>query len=1128
MNKNLDLFKVMKLIICLLIIGVHVSAAVYSQNISLNEKNASLESVIKKIEQQSGYSFVYKIDLLRQNATKINVSLKSGTLDQALQESLKGQPLSYVIVYKTVIIKSKTELPTQSAVVISKTLRGKVVDEANQPIPGVSVKIDGTNIATTTDANGSYKLDLTPGNYKIVFSSIGYETKIFAKTISSTDENLTLNITLTSKITNLQESIVVGYTVKKANEITGALQTFNTKQLEGVTSNDVIAELKGKVLGTYITEPSGNPNSKSSFVVRGQGTIPITGDLRVTNNLNPLIVVDGIIYSDVTNPSDIVATPDIETITFLRDAASTSIYGSRASQGVIVITTKKGVAGNTRVEANATYGVSQRNLGKIKFMNSQQLYDYQKQILLNSFAINNEGLSQADYLAQYLPNASVLSNNTNWNSLIYRNGLTKALNASISGGDDNTRYYFGVNNYNEDGALKGNSLTRTGVKLNVEHNVSSKLIIGGNISLIFDRGNESPSLGGGEVSNLPWYTPYNADGTFKKVLGQDVLGNFTTNPLYDLSYNSNETKTQQLIGVFTAKYNFTNWLTFASNNAYNTSFSDNEVYNDRLSLAGFGNNGTLTQRKTDGNSFLSSNLLTLNKHIGKHNISGLAGYEYNHSVNEYNGLAVQNIPSGIKIPSAAAAPFATFNGKAIVGEKFTRGFFSDFFQGGYNYDERYYFNASFRSDYSDNFGINNRYGNFYSVSGAWLLSRESFLANNSVITNLKLRTSYGTTGKVAGEDFLTESYYNFSSQYAGDPAAVIFQLGNKNITWERANNINVGIDLGLFNRITINADIYRKRTSGLIQKVQISALQGVPNQYQNIGQILNHGVELQLSSKNIVGKFNWQTQFNISFNTNKVEKLVGEVSGYNGVIKVGSDIAAVNTVKWLGVDKQTGQPQFQRVVFDNNGKVTGYQTVNSYDAVFDGLSGAAFRGQFQNVGNTTPKFFGGMLNTFSYKNIELSILLNFAQGYLVYNNSRGNFFATEGNNALQYNQILPAAGQIIWQKPGDNATDPQVIRNRTDGADQPTSRFWEDASHIRIRNVRLSYSLPQKLTQKLLIKSARIFLSGDNLYVFTKKTFYGVDPEGGLAGNDSGSTGGIGVGYGASRKYLMGLQLSFN
>jgi len=299
MNKILDTLRVMKLIVCLLIISFQASAVAFSQSITLNEKNASLESVIKKIELQSGYSFFYKIDLLRKNASKINLSVKNATVDQALEQTLSKQPLTYIIVNRNVIIKEKqAETGEKKIPEVKRPVKGRVTD-GKAPLPGVSVRIDGTGIATMTDGNGNFNLDLTPGTYRIVFSSIGYESKRI-ETLVLNDDNAEINVVLNPAIAQLQEAVVVGYTTKKASEITGSLQTFNSRELEGVTSNNLISQLKGKIAGMYITEPSGDPNKKASFVVRGQGTLPIdAANVRVTNNLNPLVVIDGIIYSDV-------------------------------------------------------------------------------------------------------------------------------------------------------------------------------------------------------------------------------------------------------------------------------------------------------------------------------------------------------------------------------------------------------------------------------------------------------------------------------------------------------------------------------------------------------------------------------------------------------------------------------------------------------------------------------------------------------------------------------------------------------------------------------------------------------------------------------------------------------------
>jgi TonB-linked SusC/RagA family outer membrane protein len=1130
MNKILDTLRVMKLIICLLIISFQASAVAFSQNISLSEKNASIESVIKKIEKQSGYSFFYKIDLLRNNPAKLNLSLKNVTIDQALQQTLSNQALTFVIVNKTVIIKPKPAVGDRNdSPEAKKPVRGRVTD-GKGPLPGVSVKVDGTSLVTITDGNGNFSLNLTPGTYRIVFSSVGYESKRIEKVVTEADDS-EMNVVLNVMIAQLQEAVVMGYSTKKASEITGALQTFNAKQLEGVTTNNLISLLKGKIAGMYITEPSGDPNNKASFVVRGQGTLPITGsvtNLRVSNNLNPLIVVDGIIYSEVAYPSDIVSSTDIESITLLKDAASTAIYGSRASQGVLVITTKKGVAGNMKLDINTSFGVSKRYMGQIEFMNTQELYDYQRKMLLNSFARANEGLTQDAYLTKYLPPSSVLGTYTDWNKEIYRDALLKTVDVGLSGGTEKTRYYFGANRYDEQGPLKGNDLLRNSFKLNLEHNITSKLSLNANISTIFDTGNRSPIGGLNPLSLLPWYTLHSDDGIPKKTLGADALGNVAQNPVYDLPYNSNITRTQQVLGVFSTKYKVFDWLTLASNNSYSTTFVNNESYEDRLSLTGLADKGRLTQNKTNSYSFMTSNLITARKQFGLHTVGGLGGFEYNKNGSEFNAIAVKNMPTGVKVPSAAAEVWNTYSGKSFRGEKYVRASYSLFSEGNYNYDERYFANASYRMDYSTNFGIDNRAGHFYSVSGAWLASNEQFLRDNKYLTNLKIRASYGTSGKVAGEDFLTESFYNFNYQYGGDPAGIINQLGNRQITWERAYVGNLGIDLGLFNRITLSADFYRKRNTDLLQRVATPSVLGVPSQFQNIGAMLNKGVELVLSTRNLTGKFTWETGINLTFNKNKITKLYdGKLqNGYFGLLKEGDDIGAARAVKWMGVNSETGMPQFERLEFDAATNSYNSKIVNSYDAVFAGLTGDASAAQFQLVGTAQPKYYGGMLNTFGYKGFELSVLLNFAADYLVYNNSRSSYFSSEGNNVLKNNQIKPRNGQVIWEKSGDKATEPMIFRGRTDGADQQLiSRFWEDASHIRVRNVRLSYSLPAKIINKAKLTRANIFLSGDNLFVFTKDTFYGVDPEGTLAGDTNNY--GVSAGYGASRKYLLGLQLTF-
>lgn len=1124
MKKTLDTLRVKQIIICLLLCFSQFH--VFAQSITLKENNEPLEQVIRKIEKQSGYSFLYKVNQLRSATSRVTVNVTGVSVEQALKQVLQNQPLTYSILNKTIVIKQKLADDVRK-LKPSEPVSGTVSDGSGI-MPGVSIRVDGANIGVTTNASGKYTLPLNPGAYRLIFSSVGYETKYLDITVLADASNV-FNISLNPKMSQLQDAVVVGYSTKRADEITGSLQSFTAADLKGVTSNNFMSQLKGKVAGMYITEPSGDPNSKASLVVRGQGTIPITSGVaagRVTNNFNPLVVIDGIIYSDISNPSDIVSNTDIATVTLLKDAASTAIYGSRASQGVLVITTKRGVAGKSSLNINSTLGLSTRNMGKVEFMNSQELFDYQKSMLLNSYARATENLTEEAYLKKYLPASSLLSNNTKWNDEIYRNGVTKTLDVNFSGGTDVTRYYFGANTYNEEGALVGNKLERNSVKLNLDHNLSKQLTLSASLGAIFDKGNTSPVNSSTGALLLPWYSMYDDNGVSKKILGNDALGNVLQNPLYDLSYNSIVNNTQQLLGVVSVKYKPFSWLSISTNNSYNTTFSKNENYQDRLSISGATNKGSLTQQKTNSYSFMTSNTANVRKQLGSHLFGGLLGFEYNRSASEYNALAVRNMPTGVKVPNAASEVYPYYNGKAFMGERFDRGSFSAFAEADYSYLEKYTLNASYRMDYSTNFGIDNRDGHFYSLSGAWIASREEFMKNLAFINNLKLRGSYGTSGKIAGEDFLTESFYNFGYQYNGDPAAVVNQLGNRQITWERAYLANVGLDLGLFNRIDLSVDFYRKKNKDLIQRVAISSLLGVPNQFQNIGAMVNKGLELVLHTRNLVGAFRWETNFNLSFNENKVTKLYNGILTNGGIatIREGDNIASVTAIKWLGVDPATGNPMFSRLE-PNGAGGKQEKVVNSYDAVTAGLSGTDVTDQFQNIGNTTPKYYGGIQNTFNYKNFELSVLLNFAADYLVYNNMRSSYFSSEGNNVLRYNQIKPMKGQVIWQKSGDMATEPAIYRSRRDGTENNTSRFWEDGSHIRLRNVRLTYNLPTNIIKAAWLSRANVFVSGDNLAILTKKSFTAIDPEGILAGDNNGY--GVGIGYGASRKFMFGLQLSF-
>jgi len=468
----------------------------------------------------------------------------------------------------------------------------------------------------------------------------------------------------------------------------------------------------------------------------------------------------------------------------------------------------------------------------------------------------------------------------------------------------------------------------------------------------------------------------------------------------------------------------------------------------------------------------------------------------------------------------------TKNGN-IEGGKEDRASFSAFGETGYTYDNRYSVSASLRTDASSSFGQDKRYGTFYSVGGAWVISNEEFARHVSFLSNLKLRSNYGTSGSQLGDNFLTRTLYDPRYTYSGQAGATISVLANPELQWEITKTFSAGLDVGLFNKITASIDYYLRRSEDLLQKVTLDAISGFPTQWQNVATVQNKGWEVLINSDNITGKnFRWNTSFNISFNKNKIISVANDSlrqGFYNAnsfYLFAGDDINSLKAVKYAGVDAQTGKPRFEKLIFNDKGQATGIEYVNTVDEV----GAAADPRQFQYIGNFQPKFFGGLTNTFSYRNFSLDVLITFAYGYVITDDLAQQ---NQGTNITSFNQIAYRNHQKQWTTPGQtDATEPELYAHAN--ADYfGSSKYMHDGSHARLRSVRLGYELPKSFLKKLNLSQANVYVSGDNLYTLYSRDIISSDPEGPSVGQAQDFGGSIGSGIGIPRRYVFGLQVGF-
>lgn len=960
-----------------------------------------------------------------------------------------------------------------------QVVTGKITDsQTGDAMPGVNVLVKGTALGAISDIEGKYSLSVPNQNATLVFSFIGYisqELPLGGKSV--------LDVVLSGEVTGLDEVIVVGYTSKQKSQISSSIAVVAPEKLRAVTSNSVSNLLQGQAAGVVVSSSSGDPNASPAIIIRGSSSI--------NAGSSPLYVVDGIIGGSA-NPRD------VESVTILKDAAATGLYGSRAANGVIIITTKSGKSGKTQVNINATVGSNKPSFGKFEIMNAQQAYDYQKSFLSPAF------------FAQYRP-ASLLEHDTKWKDLVYRTGVTQSYGADVSGGNEKTQFYVAGNYYNEQGTVSHTNREEYNFRANLSHKITDKLKITVklNVNSLWTETEASGNYGAimAALRNMPWDYPYNPDGSIRKGTEVGWIGRENDNFLHGWQYNSDFTNGTGFNGDLNLDYNILKNLTFSTYNRVSFGNSKRERYYDVLAKAGKGM-GELWNWFSNYNSLITSNRLKYDKNFGKNSVSAIAVFEGEKNFSDNNNMYGNGIATGLDVMEAAATIMkADGISPGNIGEN---AFYKGLVQVDYSFDNKYFLIGSFINEASSRFGANNRSANFFTLGSSWIISNENFMENLSMLSELKLRASYGSTGNANIGNYQSLGLYSFSTQYNGIPGAIPSQLANPDLTWEKAKTTDFGVDIGLYNRITLNFDWYDKTTDGLLLSVEKPYTSGYASFMDNVGSVRNRGVEFVLNTKNLVGAFKWETGFNISFNKNKILKLSGgkDITSGNFRFREGEALYTYWFQKWVGVDPANGNPLWELVTTDANGNKT-ISTTNAYATATMQLTGSAL-----------PDYTGGFTNNFSYKRFFLNTFANFTHGNLVYN-------AVDSDGAYEtYNERVLTSGESRWANPGDIATHPKPILGGNLQSNKPSSRFLEDGSYLRMRNITLGYDFPQEMLKSLNMSSVRVYVSADNMFTFTK--YKGMDPEV-VVSPGSGTIGDAGGAYKypISKKLLFGINIGF-
>lgn len=1150
---------VMKLTLLLLTAALcAVAGEGVSQSVTLRVKNASPEKIIAAVKQQTGFVFIYDREILK-DARKVDVTVKEMPVPDFLTIAFNHQPFTWSIVNRTVVLEKRASSDSPPAAPqkgadnlynipapVPIDVNGKVMNERGEPVPGVTVSVKGTGVATATNEKGEYTLRQIDDKATLVFSGINIEHKEIK--LGTGKELL---VTVSIKVSNIDEVIITGYSAKKMSEITGSMQKIEGNELRsGFSSTNAQAMLKGKMAGVYITETGGGSvSNRGQIIMRGQASLPDAGN----TNFGPLIVLDGVITT-ASSLQDIVNPNDIESITLLKDAASTAIYGSRAAQGVLVVTTKRGQSGKLRIGLNVKYGQTKDDR-LVGFMNTSELTTHINKYMQAMYDGTSSIRAQFPTFAAFANTTRPFTDNDlnkyhNWDRTLFTDGHQSDINLSLSAGNDKSKFYGAIDWFKEDGTLLDDRLDRKSVRLNFDQQITNKLSLSINTNVIIDKYTSSTSENQYFLFQ-PWVLPTYANGMLADSVPNtpfrataSPIKQWYDNPEYSHSYNTAIRKVQSYMGSGILRYKITPWLTAQSTNTVQAISNNNNSYKDPRTFRGRYDgpannlifmNGSLAFTDTKTEYFLTSNQLSFNKSFGNHQVQGLIGQEYSKthmesvSVNVYNTPypGERNVPAFLNYGNWIDKLLGLATTPAGSTPPVDKASFSLFGEGNYSYRQKYFASASIRRDASTNFGKLNRYANFYSLSGAWLMSNEQFMRTIRPVSNLKLRAAYGTSGREAGADFLNFTVYQDNVQYETSTnfGSTVQRLANNEITWETTYTTNLGIDVGLWKRIHLSVDWYNRLSKRLIQNVLLPSYIGFPSQTRNIGELKNTGLEIMLSSLNVkAGDFNWSTDFNISFNKNKLLKIYGDSlldpwarSYYR---YVGEDLNVLKAIKYTGVNPDNGRPLFERVLPD--GKI---QIVDSLPlALADGTR------SFRTVGNATPKFFGGMTNTIRYKGITLSVLINFVYGVTVMSQATRNFFSPSIWQS-GYNLIHPDEAIRFWQGPGDTkARYPNfydIAFAQRGSTSFQSSLIYQDASYMRVRNARLSYDLPAKWISPAKISAVNIYVSADNLFLIKSDELFASDPEGARMGNTSGAYTGSGFASSQPRRYLVGVNVNF-
>ena len=1083
------------------------SASVFSQKISISEKDVPLEKVFTQIKQQSSYVFFYDEEWMKQ-ANKVTLNVDNASLETVLKICFLKQPLTYSIVGNTVVLKKVNVIDTQPMLLEVQVsapivINGVVTGADKRPLQGVSVKIKGSNRGDITDVNGKFSIPNVNPDDVLIFSSVSYSTK----EIKVGDRKI-LDIQLEERSSELAEVIIIGYGTQSKESGTGSVGVVKGESLEQVPVSTFQQALRGSVAGLQATATDGAPGANTQVRIRGIGSISASSE--------PLYVIDGIPIQDGSMASkdnggvssNVISglnPNDIASVTVLKDAASTAIYGSRGANGVILITTKSGKAGVPKFSFKTLTGfnsVASKNI--LKPLNAAQY----KELYFEGYA--NRGFTTASTQTLFDATFKQLTDpvtgkptDTDWLAAITRTGVTKSYDLTGSGGTEKFKYYSSGSYFNQENYIIGSDFKRFSGRTNLEYKVSDNITVTNNIyiadtkSHTFDNSGSFDNPFKNSLELSPLIPIYDAQGLYN---GSHIsYFPISSNPVGSLSGDDlTEIKQLRVLDNFSVAVKFLKRFVFKTQWNFdiigvNESIYRNPRYGERVISKGYAYEATTTSK-----SYVGTQTLNYDVKLGNvHNLNFLGGYEAQKSTKEFHSASGTGFPNDkVRTLSSASSEFLS------AGTRTEYTFISMFSRANYNYKGKYFLSSSLRRDGSSRFGANNRWGNFYSVGASWIVSKENFLRDISFIDQIKLRTSYGLIGNAAIGDFRSLGLYSYGKDYNGSPGGIHNQIGNPNLTWEKQKNFNLGIDFGFFSRINGTVEYFKRVSSDLILDVPISRTSGFTLLTQNFGEMQNSGIEISLNVDVLKSKdFLWNVGFNTTFLKNKITKL--QQNFIDGAYRrqEGQDFQSFYMFGWAGVNQSNGAPQWYKdssetAVTSNIGEAKRYLVGKS----------------------ATPDFFGGFNSSLSYKGISLSANFIYSSGnYLFDSRARGSL----ADGRLTPRSTATYIYENRWMPGKTDALAPKFTWGGSPGSGEAnTSRWLYDGSYLRLRDLLLTYNFPTRISTKLHLGSIKAFVRGTNILTFTKVKNLYIDPEQAIDGDYNANTP-------ANKTISLGLDIDF-